>query len=114
MQQWADAGPVPAGDPGVSVRRPPAHIGIGADESALSPHSRRSDMDTDLFAFLCDELGYDPSTVLTIRVRREQASVTYTEQSGMPRGRVHQLDGDTSRRLAAMAWPDGREHRSAP
>jgi hypothetical protein len=49
-------------------------------------------MDTDLFAFLCDELGYHPSTVLTIRVRREQASVTYTGPSGMPCGRVHRLD----------------------
>jgi hypothetical protein len=49
-------------------------------------------MDTDLFALLCDELGYDPSTVLTIRVHREQISVTYTDPSGMPCGRVHQLD----------------------
>jgi hypothetical protein len=51
-------------------------------------------MDTDLFAFLCDELGYDPSTVLSIRVRREGASVTYTEPSGMPCGRVHRHDQD--------------------
>ncbi|MCU1612694.1 MAG: binding domain of 6-phosphogluconate dehydrogenase [Frankiales bacterium] len=51
-------------------------------------------MDTDLFAFLCDQLGYDPSTVLAIRVRPEQASVTYTHPSGMPCGRVHELDRD--------------------
>jgi hypothetical protein len=49
-------------------------------------------MDTDLFALLCDALGYDPSTVLVIRVRREQVSVTYTDPSGMPCGRVHQSD----------------------
>jgi hypothetical protein len=51
-------------------------------------------MDTDLFSFLCDELGYDPSTVLAIRVRREQACVTYTDSSGMPCGRIHELDRD--------------------
>jgi hypothetical protein len=49
-------------------------------------------MDTDLFPLLCDELGYDPSTVLVIRVRADQASVTYTEHSGMPCGRVHRLE----------------------
>ena len=47
---------------------------------------------TDFFSFLWDELGYDPSTVLLIRVSPDWASVTYTEPSGMPRGRVHRLD----------------------
>jgi hypothetical protein len=51
-------------------------------------------MDTDLFAFLCDALGYEPSTVLAIRVSRDRVTVTYTEPSGMPRGRVHQLRTD--------------------
>ncbi len=48
-------------------------------------------MDTDLFLWLCDELGYDPSTVLVIRVSSDQANVSYTEPSGMPSGRVHRL-----------------------
>jgi hypothetical protein len=51
-------------------------------------------MHTDLFALLCDELGYEPSTVLTIRISQDRATVTYTEPSGMPRGRVHPLDRD--------------------
>jgi hypothetical protein len=53
-------------------------------------------MDTDLFTLLCDELGYDPATVLAIRVRREQVSVTYTEPSGMPRSCVHHLVRDAA------------------
>ena len=48
-------------------------------------------MTIDLFRQLCLELGYDPATVLVVRVRPDGATVTYTEPSGMPRGRSHQL-----------------------
>ncbi len=48
-------------------------------------------MPTDLFRLLCTELGYDPATVLVVRVHPDGATVTYTEPSGMPRGRSHQL-----------------------
>jgi hypothetical protein len=48
-------------------------------------------MTTDLFLRLCRELGYAPSTVLVIRVGPQEASVAYTEPSGMPRGRTHPL-----------------------
>ena len=48
-------------------------------------------MSSDLFRLLCAELGYDPATVLVIRVRPDGVTVTYTEPSGMPRGRSHQL-----------------------
>ena len=49
-------------------------------------------MNDDLFARLCDELGYDPSVVLVIRVGPREADVTYTEPSGMPRGARCPLD----------------------
>jgi hypothetical protein len=48
-------------------------------------------MKTDLFRQLCAELGYDPDSVLVIRVHPDAATVTYTEPSGMPRGRSHPL-----------------------
>ena len=48
-------------------------------------------MATDLFRLICAELGYDPATVLVVRVRPDGVTVTYTEPSGMPRGRAHQL-----------------------
>ena len=51
-------------------------------------------MTTDLFRLLCAELGYDPASVLVIRVRPDGAAVTYTEPSGMPRGRSHRLARD--------------------
>jgi hypothetical protein len=41
-------------------------------------------MDTILFDRLCNELGYEPSTVRVIRVTARAVSVTYTEPSGMP------------------------------
>jgi hypothetical protein len=57
-------------------------------------------MHTDLFALLCDELGYEPSTVLIIRISQDDATVTYTEPSGMPRGHVHPIDGDVGQPAA--------------
>jgi hypothetical protein len=54
-------------------------------------------MTTDLFRLLCAELGYDPAAVLVIRVRPDGATVTYTEPTGMPRGRSHQLGRDVTR-----------------
>ncbi|WP_369133902.1 hypothetical protein [Modestobacter sp. I12A-02662] len=54
-------------------------------------------MTTDLFRLLCTELGYDPASVLVIRVRPDGAAVTYTEPSGMPRGRSHRLGRDQGR-----------------
>jgi len=47
-------------------------------------------MDDDLFRRACAELGYDPASVLLIRLRPDRVYVTYTEPSGMPRGRTHQ------------------------
>jgi hypothetical protein len=54
-------------------------------------------MTSDLFTQLCAQLGYDPATVVVIRVRPDEASITWTEPSGMPRGRVHPLDEDVDR-----------------
>jgi hypothetical protein len=54
-------------------------------------------MRTDLFRRLCAELGYDPDSVLVIRIHPEAASVTYTEPSGMPRSRSHPLARDVPR-----------------
>ncbi len=48
-------------------------------------------MDDDLFRRACAELGYDPASVVAIRLGPERVDVTYTEPSGMPRGRSHQL-----------------------
>jgi hypothetical protein len=48
-------------------------------------------MTSDLFRRLCAELGYDPATVIVVRVRPDDLTVTYTEPSGMPRGRSHPL-----------------------
>jgi hypothetical protein len=48
-------------------------------------------MDSTLFNRLCDELGYEPSTVRMIRVTAREASVAYTEPSGMPAGSTHLL-----------------------
>jgi hypothetical protein len=48
-------------------------------------------MTTDLFRRLCAELGYDPATVIVVRVRADGATVTYTEPSGMPCGRFHRF-----------------------
>jgi hypothetical protein len=54
-------------------------------------------MTTDLFRLLCAELGYDPASVLVIRVSPDGAAVTYTEPSGMPRGRSHRVGRDLGR-----------------
>jgi hypothetical protein len=54
-------------------------------------------MTNDLFRLLCSELGYDPASVLVIRVRPDGATVTYTEPSGMPRSASHQLRRDLGR-----------------
>jgi hypothetical protein len=48
-------------------------------------------MDSTLFDRLCDELGYEPSTVRVIRVTAREVSVTYTEPSGMPAGSTQPL-----------------------
>jgi hypothetical protein len=48
-------------------------------------------MKSNLFDLLCEELGYDRSTVLVIRVDPREASVSYTELSGMPRSTVHRF-----------------------
>jgi hypothetical protein len=48
-------------------------------------------MTTDMFQLLCATLGYDPASVLVIRVRRDGATVTYTEPTGMPRGAFHRF-----------------------
>ena len=50
-------------------------------------------MNSTLFDRLCDELGYDPATVLVIRFTAREVSVTYTEPSGMPRGTTHPIEG---------------------
>jgi hypothetical protein len=47
-------------------------------------------MDDDLFRRACAELGYDPVSVLLIRLGPDCVYVSYTEPSGMPRGRSHQ------------------------
>jgi hypothetical protein len=47
-----------------------------------------------LFDRLCDELGYEPSTVRVIWVTAREVSVTYTEPSGMPAGSTHPLQRD--------------------
>jgi len=47
---------------------------------------------TDIFDFLCKQLGHDASTVLVIRVGPEQVSVTYTEPSGMPCSRSYRVE----------------------
>jgi hypothetical protein len=47
-------------------------------------------MDDDLFRRACAELGYDPASVVLIRLGPDRVDVTYTESSGMPRGRSHQ------------------------
>ena len=49
-------------------------------------------MTTDIFQLLCAELGYDPASVLVIRVRRNEVTVTYTEPTGMPCGAFHRLE----------------------
>jgi len=51
-------------------------------------------MDSTLFDRLCDELGYQPSTVRVIRITAREVSVTYTEPSGMPAGSTHPLPRD--------------------
>ena len=48
-------------------------------------------MDSTAFDRLCDELGYEPSTVRVIRVTAREVSVTYTEPSGMPAGSTQPL-----------------------
>ncbi len=50
-----------------------------------------STMDSTLFDRLCDELGYEPSTVRVIRATAREVSVTYTEPSGMPASHTHPL-----------------------
>jgi hypothetical protein len=52
---------------------------------------------TDLFRRLCAELGHDPATVIVIRVCPADVTVTYTEPSGMPRGRSYPLDRHVDR-----------------
>lgn len=51
-------------------------------------------MDLNLFNLLCRELDHDRSTVLVIRVNPHEASVTYTEPSGMPRSTAYPLERD--------------------
>ena len=60
-------------------------------------------MDRTLFDLLCDELGYDQTDVLVIRLRPREATVTYTEPSGMPRSTAHRLEqaGAPASRTAA-------------
>jgi hypothetical protein len=51
-------------------------------------------MNSELFTFVCRELGHDPSTVQVVRLRPREASVTYTDSSGMPCGTAHRLEED--------------------
>lgn len=51
-------------------------------------------MERNLFKLLCEELGYDQTNVLVIRLKRREATVTYTEPSGMPRSNAHQFEQD--------------------
>jgi hypothetical protein len=56
-----------------------------------SSESPGDGMELNLFDLLCEELGYPPSSVLVIRMNAREASVTYTEVSGMPRSTVHRI-----------------------
>jgi hypothetical protein len=60
-------------------------------------------MELNLFDLLCEELGYDRSTVLVIRVAPHEASVAYTEVSGMPRSTVHRFPQDVGGNAAGTA-----------
>jgi hypothetical protein len=60
-------------------------------------------MERNLFELLCEELGYDQTNVLVIRLKRREVTVTYTEPSGMPRSSAHRIeqDGRAATRTAA-------------
>jgi hypothetical protein len=74
-------------------RETPAHQrrpSSGPPQSRMIPCPETT-MDSTAFDRLCDELGYEPSTVRVIRVTAREVSVTYTEPSGMPAGSTHPL-----------------------
>lgn len=58
-------------------------------------------MERNLFDRICDELGYDRDDVLVVRLTRQEATVSWTEPSGMPRGTAHRLDPGPPGVLAA-------------
>lgn len=60
-------------------------------------------MERNLFGFLCEELGYDQTSVLVIRLKRREATVTYTEDSGMPRSTAHPFEQDGGQPTGAAA-----------
>jgi hypothetical protein len=66
-------------------------------------------MNPNLFTWLCDQLGYDPATVLVIRVAPGEASVTYLEPSDMPCGSAHRLE--SASRQTSIRQPDRRGRR---
>lgn len=37
-------------------------------------------------------LGYDPRTVIAVRINRNEAVVTFTERDGMPRSVRHEVE----------------------
>jgi hypothetical protein len=49
-------------------------------------------VERNLFELLCDELAYDRTTVLAIRVNPQEASVSWTEPSEMPRSTAHRFE----------------------
>ncbi|SNR24579.1 NAD binding domain of 6-phosphogluconate dehydrogenase [Blastococcus mobilis] len=71
----------------------PVDVGRGRAPRQKDPR-RETTMDSTLFDRLCDELGYEPSTVRVIRVTAREVGVTYTEPSGMPAGSTHPLQGE--------------------
>jgi hypothetical protein len=96
----------PPGSPGAigsPLRYQPDHRGdltsvvisvapAGDQPGRAHPIAARVPVERNLFDLLCDELAFDRSTVQVIRVNPREASVTWTEPSGMPRSTTYRFE----------------------
>jgi predicted dinucleotide-binding enzyme len=76
-------GPEEAARSGDALSSPSASAVAGAGDMPNDPRPETT-MGRTLFDRLCDELGYEPSSVRVIRVTAREVSMTYTDASGMP------------------------------
>jgi hypothetical protein len=97
--------------------QPPGDRGSGTARVAGSVNERkRAAMDSDVFDGLCRALGYQPDSVLSIRVNPREVVLVHVDATGDLRRAIHRI-GDVRRQRSAPplgVMPSGRVGETAP